>query len=145
MGPNQQIPLAPPRRLKAKYPPPLPVGSKTPPKSLRDVVWAKGGEPALPQKSRKPRSRLGWRLLAMALAAALGGWGAQLVYDHGLTGAIESASAAVQSVGKPFSSCLDGSRIRCFDRNWREIGDIVAIGGGVSVAPDDKPTETCQS
>ena len=121
MGPNHQIPLAPPRRLKAKYPPPLQVRSKTPPKSLLDIVRDKSGEPTLSQELRKPRSRLGWRFLAMALAAALGGWGAQLVYDHGLTGAIEYASAAVQSVGKPFSSCLEGSRTRCFDRNWREI------------------------
>ena len=123
MGPNNQIPQAPPKRLSAKYPLPLQARNKTPPKSLRDIVWNKGGQPTLPQELRKPRPRWGWRLLAIALAAALGGWGAQLVYDHGLTGAIESASAAVQSVGKPFSSCLEGSRTRCFDRNWREIGD----------------------
>jgi hypothetical protein len=125
MGPNDQIPRAPYKRLSAKYPQPLQARSKTPPKSLRDIVWDdKRGETRLPPESRKPpQPRWGWRLLAIALAAALGGWGAQLVYDHGLTGAIESASAAVQSVGKPFSSCLEGSRIRCFDRNWREIGD----------------------
>jgi len=71
----------------------------------------------LPPEPRRYRRRWGWRLLALALAVALGALGAQHVYDHGVTGAIKSANAFIRSIGKPLDLCQEGYRTRCVVRN----------------------------
>ena len=110
-------------RLSAKEPPEWQAREKKPPK-LPDTEWdEKRAEPTLPQPRRPspsyrpppPPPRWGLRLLVLAVAAALGGLGAQYGYDHGLTGLIDSFVAFVQSILKPFSSCQEGYWTRCVD------------------------------
>ena len=117
MGPNNPISRARALgHLSAKEPPAWQARSKAPPKRLRDVwglnivprvpkkpsrlpdtVWDdKNGEITLPPQSRKPRPRWRRRLLALGVAAVLGGVIGQYVYDRGIAGVIEYASEFVQ-------------------------------------------------